>query len=138
MSEDTFVPDDGTLENLLVVEDNPGDRRLIEEAFSNSALDTTLHTVTTGESALDFLHRRGEYQDAPTPDVVLLDWSLPKMNGEAVLRELTAEFPDIPVVVMTGSQPQKEAIESMTSDADVYLTKPTEPNVYLEILRSLA
>ena len=138
MEKDSVVSEPGPLEDLLIVEDNPGDRRLIREAFEKSQFETTLHAVSTGERALDFVNKRGAYEDAPDPDVVLLDWSLPQMNGEAVLRELKRDFPDIPVVVMTGSQPRDETIESMTSQAETYLTKPTEPDVYLEVVRSLA
>ena len=138
MRKDSTVSDSGQLRNLLVVEDNPGDTRLVREAFKESELETTLHTVATGESALDFVYRRGTYEDAPRPDALLLDWSLPKMDGKAVLGELKTEFPDTPVVVMSGSNPRKEAVESMTSRADAYLTKPTEPEVYIDAVRSLA
>lgn len=138
MGEDSVVSDAETLEDLLVVEDNPGDVRLIQEAFEDSALETTVHTVSTGEEALDFVNRRGEYEVVPRPDVILLDWSLPTMDGEAVLRELKTNFPGIPVVIMTGSNPLREAVESMTSLADAYLTKPTNPDAYTEILCSLA
>lgn len=138
MGEDRVGSDVETLGDLLVVEDNPGDRRLIEEAFAVSPMETTVHPVSTGEEALDFVNQRGEYEEAPRPDVVLLDWSLPKMDGEEVLRELKTNFPTIPVVIMTGSNPLKEAVKSMTSQADAYLTKPTDLNAYTEILRSLA
>lgn len=137
MAEDSVDPDLGRIQDLLVVEDNPGDTRLIEEAFENSQFDTTLHTVSTGEGALDFVNQRGEFTDAPLPDAVLLDWSLPKMDGEAVLSELKAEFPEILVVLMTGSDPRNEVVDSMEARADAYLTKPTEPDVYLEVVRSL-
>lgn len=60
------------------------------------------------------------------------------MDGDEVLRELKTNFPEIAVVVMTGSNPVKEAVESMTNQADAYLTKPTEPDAYTEILRSVA
>ena len=138
MEKDSAVSGSGPLQDLLVVEDNPGDRRLIEEAFGKSQFETTLHAVSTGEKALDFVNKRGAYEDAPDPDAVLLDWSLPQMSGEEVLRELKRDFPDIQVVVMTGSQPRDETVESMTSLAETYLTKPTEPDEYLEVVRSLA
>ena len=137
MREDTVGAESKTLEDLLVVEDNPGDIRLLEEAFEEASLETTVHAVSTGEAALDFVNQHGEYDDAPQPDVVLLDWSLPKMDGDEVLSELTTNSPEIPVVILTGSNPLKEAVESMTSQADAYLTKPTEPDAYTEILRSL-
>ena len=137
MRDDTVAGESEPLQDLLVVEDNPGDIRLIEEAFEEASLEATVHAVSTGEGALDFVNQHGAYEDAPQPDVVLLDWSLPKMDGDEVLGELTTDFPEIPVVIMTGSNPLKEAVESMTSQADAYLTKPTEPDAYTEVLRSL-
>lgn len=137
MGEETVTEESRTLQDLLVVEDNPGDIRLIEEAFKESSLGTTVHAVSTGEDALDFVNKHGAYEAVPRPDAVLLDWSLPEMDGEAVLRNLKTDFPGIPVVIMTGSNPLKEAVESMTSQADAYLTKPTEPDAYVEVLRSL-
>lgn len=74
MGEDTVAGGSKTLQDLLVVEDNPGDIRLIEEVFEESSLGTTVHSVSTGEDALDFVNQYGEYEEAPRPDVVLLDW----------------------------------------------------------------
>jgi CheY-like chemotaxis protein len=63
--------------NSLLVEDNPGDVRLTREAFKESSIANTLHVVTDGVEALDFLHRRGDYGDAPRPDIILLDLTSP-------------------------------------------------------------
>lgn len=69
---------------ILLVEDNPGDVRLVEEAFLDGEIANTLHSVTSGEAALEFINRDGEYEDAPPPDVVLLDLNLPKMDEKLI------------------------------------------------------
>ncbi|MCU4799045.1 Response regulator receiver domain-containing protein [Halomicrobium zhouii] len=127
----------GRPENLLVVEDNPGDSRLIEEGFREANSEATLHVVSTGEEALDFVHLRGEYEAAPEPDLILLDWNLPAMDGERLLSELQAAYEDVPVAIMTGSQATEAAIRSVAPDADAYLTKPTEPTAYVDLVRSI-
>lgn len=137
MEGNCVTSDPGQLQHLLVVENNPGDTRLIEEAFREADLEATIHAVSTGKGALDFVYGRGEYSDSPTPDVVLLDWSLPRMDGGDVLSELKGDFPDLPVIVMTGSRSLKNAIESETSLADAYLTKPSEPDGYIDTIRSV-
>lgn len=93
------------VEVILIVEDNPGDIRLIEEAFRGSPLDSTIHTTKTRDAALDFLYQRGEYEDVRRPDLILLDWNLSQNTGEEVIREAKSVEPAVPVVVMTGSKP---------------------------------
>jgi CheY-like chemotaxis protein len=127
----------GRPEHLLVVEDNPGDSRLIEEGFREAGSEATLHVVPTGEEALDFVHRRGEYETAPEPDLILLDWNLPATDGEGLLAEIQAAFDDVPVAIMTGSQATEEAIRAVAPDAAAYLTKPTEPTAYVDLVRSI-
>lgn len=127
----------GGLENLLIVDDNPGDIRFIEEAVSMSQFDPTIHTVTTEEEALDFVYRRGDFDDAPIPDVVLLDWNLSKTNGKAVLEATRSIDTSISVIVMTGSQPTKGAEEVSCSEAAMYIEKPTDPEGYIQCLRSI-
>ncbi|MCU4744428.1 response regulator [Natronoglomus mannanivorans] len=133
---DTDAGGDGP-DTVLIVEDNPGDLRLIEEAFRAARLETTLHAVSTGEAALDFVYRRGEYVDAPEPDVILLDWNLPKMDGEDVLCELEDGLAQIPVVVMTGAHAKETIAESETDRIDTYLTKPSDPTEYVDAIHSV-
>lgn len=132
MTTGTGQPDD-----LLLVEDTVGDLRLIKEAFSEAQLETTIHAVSTGEQALDFMYQRDEYATAPEPDVILLDWNLPTTDGGAVLSELKADFSQIPVVVMTGTRAKEATTGSNTAPADAYLTKPSDPNKYVEAIRSV-
>ncbi|PGF14215.1 response regulator [Natrinema sp. CBA1119] len=125
---------------ILLVEDNPGDVRLIEEAFSDGNIENTLNAVTDGQSALDFIYQRGEYEDAPRPDIVLLDLNLPKVDGEDVLHEIKhhSELGHVPVVVLTGMK--EDLIESRDldhdADEDAVLKKPVDPGKFVEIIRS--
>ena len=123
---------------ILLVEDNPGDVRLTREAFREGRIDNTLHVVPDGTEALDFCHQRGAYADAPTPDLVLLDLNLPRMNGDEVLAELKAD-PDlrcIPVIVLTGSAAEEDVVRSYELHANAYLTKPVDPAEFIDVVRS--
>ena len=89
---------------ILVVEDNPGDIRLMEEAFRDGRITNQLHILTNGREALDFIGRQGEYEDAPRPDMVLLDLNLPQVDGEDLLHEIKhhPQLGGVPVIVLTG------------------------------------
>ncbi|UHQ98374.1 response regulator (plasmid) [Natrinema zhouii] len=125
---------------ILLVEDNPGDIRLIEEAFSDGNIGNTLTTVTDGRAALDFIDQRGEYEDTPQPDIILLDLNLPKVDGEDVLHEIKhhPELDDVPVIVLTGMD--EGLIESRDldhdADEDAVLEKPVDPGEFVELIRS--
>jgi CheY-like chemotaxis protein len=125
---------------ILLIEDNPGDVRLIEEAFSEANIENTLQTVTDGQAALDFIHQREAYEDAPQPDVVLLDLQLPKVDGEDVLHELKhhPELEHVPVIVLTGLNEDLIKSRDLDGDADedAVLGKPVDPDAFIEVVRS--
>lgn len=123
--------------NVLVVDDNPGDRRFIEEALGSSPLDLTVHTVNTRDEALGRVHQRTESGDRPKPDAILLDWNLSQATGEEVVTAAKSVDPSIPVLVMTGSKSEINDVKSTLSQADRHIEKPTEPEGYVEPLRSL-
>ena len=123
-------------EDILIVEDNPGDIRLIEEAFKASPLDPTLHTAKTCEEALEILFQRGEYDGVPRPDLVLVDWNLSKQTGDEVIGTVNSVDSAIPVVVMTGSKQELQRVESAAPPADDYIEKQTDIQAYIDILRS--
>ena len=77
--------------DVLLVEDDPGDELMTREAFEDNKIGNTLHVVRDGEEALDFLYRRGNYQDAPRPDLILLDLNLPKYDGRQVLERVKSD-----------------------------------------------
>lgn len=124
------------VEDILLVDDNPGDIRLIEEAFRESPLDPTIHATKTRDEAVDVLFRRGQHEGTPRPDLVLLDWRLSQETGEEVVEAAKSGVLDIPVVVMTGSKSGLECIESSVPAADEYIQKKTDPQAYIDILRS--
>ncbi|WP_135534257.1 response regulator [Halostella pelagica] len=125
--------------DILLVEDNPGDVRLTKEAFEDGRIANTLHVVNDGVEALDFLYRRGDHADAPCPDIVLLDLNLPRKDGDEVLEEINSdpELSRVPVVVLTSSEAQEDIVRSYELDANAYLTKPVDPNKFIDTVKTL-
>ena len=125
--------------DILLVEDNTGDIRLVEETFHDAAISNTLHVVTEGDEALDFVTQRNEYADAPRPDIVLLDWNLPTTSGEEVLSTMKRDSSlcSIPVIVLTGSEAEQNVTTSYNEQANAFVTKPVDPDAFIEVVRSL-
>lgn len=123
---------------ILLVEDNPGDVRLTEEAFKQGRIDNDLHVVSDGNEALNFLYQRGKYEAAPRPDLILLDLNLPRKDGEDVLEELKgdSELRSIPVIVLTSSRAEEDVVRSYELHANAYLTKPVDPDDFIETVRA--
>ncbi|MDS0475409.1 response regulator [Natrinema sp. 1APR25-10V2] len=125
--------------DVLLVEDNHGDVHLIETTFEERALPGELHTVQTGDAALDWLYRRGEFADAPVPDLVLLDLNLPAVSGQALLEEVKSDprLKRTPVVVLTGSDSESDLIAAYEAGANAYLLKPVDPDAFADRLQSI-
>jgi len=124
--------------DILLVEDNPGDVRLTEEAFHDAAINNDLHVVRDGQAALDFLFQVRDYEDAPRPDLVLLDLNLPKVDGMEVLEDVKQD-PDlcrIPVIILTGSEAEEDIVESYENHSNAYLTKPIDPDEFVTLVQS--
>ena len=124
---------------LLLVEDNPGDVRLTREALKDNELATHLSVVVDGEAAVEFVHRRGEYADAPRPVLILLDLNLPKKDGREVLAEIKAD-PDlrrIPVIVLTSSKSESDVIAAYELHANSYCAKPVQLDAFIELVGSI-
>jgi CheY-like chemotaxis protein len=123
--------------DVLLVEDDPGDVLLIREAFEYNKVHNTLHVVSDGVEALDFLQRRNGHADAPRPDLVLLDLNLPRKDGREVLEEVKAD-PDlrtIPIVVLTTSEAEEDILRSYHLHANAYVTKPVDFDRFIEVVR---
>ena len=133
MSEPASDPVD-----ILLVEDNPGDVRLTREAFSRGRINNELHVVTDGESALDYLFQRGDFEDAPRPDLVLLDLNLPRLDGIEVLSEIKDDggLRRLPVVVLTSSEAEEDVVRSYELHTNAYLTKPVDPGEFIDLVRT--
>ncbi|WP_323172460.1 response regulator [Natrialba sp. PRR66] len=124
---------------ILLVEPSPGDTRLFTESFKDASLTNSVHTVSDGEEALDFVHQRDAYSDKPQPDLILLEPQLPGTSGFDVLSELKNEeaLCDIPVVVLTSSDVGEKIVKSHDLDAEHYLQKPVESDDFIEFVQSV-
>ncbi|QFU83819.1 response regulator [Natronorubrum aibiense] len=125
---------------LLLVEDNPGDIRLIQDAFDQLSIETTIHVTVDGNDALEFLSERYEREQAFVPDLILLDLNLPRMSGLEFLEAVQADstFAPIPVLVVTSSAATEDILESYELAANAYLTKPTDPDEYAAMAEAVA
>lgn len=124
---------------ILLIEDNPGDVRLTREAFDRLATETSIHVATDGDEALDRLEERRE-EDASLPDLGLLDLNLPRMGGLEFLETVQEDrtLTRFPVLVLTSSGAAEDVLESYELAANAYLTKPTDPTEYEEMVEAVA
>src|SRR5690349_11691158 len=112
--------------NILLVEDNEGDIILTTEAFKDMDLDNKISVVKDAETALRFLRKQGEYSDAVTPQLILMDINLPGMDGKQLLEIIKREHElrDIPVVMLTCSDTDADISECYDKQVNWYITKP--------------
>jgi two-component system, chemotaxis family, response regulator Rcp1 len=125
--------------DILVVEDNPGDARLIEEALHVNKNNYHLHMVEDGVEAMNFLYRKGKYLNSPRPDLIFLDLNLPKRDGREVLAEIKSDrnLQQIPVVIMTTSQAEEDILKAYSLHANCFVTKPLELDQFNKAIESL-
>lgn len=124
---------------ILLVEDNPADVRLIRETFKDFKIQNNLSVAKDGVEAVDFLTRSGSFTSAPRPDVVLLDLNLPKKSGFEVLAEIRRipELKRIPVVVLSTSDSEKDVLKSYDLSANCFVTKPVGLDEFIKIVMSI-
>jgi CheY-like chemotaxis protein len=124
---------------ILLIEDNPGDVRLVEEALRENKLLNNLSVARDGVEALAFLRREEQYADATRPDLILLDLNLPRKSGHEVLREVKADdnLKRIPVVVLTTSEAEDDILDTYNHHANCYVTKPIGLVQFVEIIRQI-
>lgn len=124
---------------ILLVEDNLGDVRLTQEALRDGKILNNLSVVRDGMEALAFLHREGEYKDAPRPDIILLDLNLPKKDGREVLEQIKTdnELKTIPVVVLTISKAEEDILKSYKLHANCFITKPVDLEQFMKVAHSI-
>ncbi len=127
------------LVNLLLIEDNPGDIKLIKETLKENRFLTELTVITDGEEALNYLKRRGEYEFEPHPDLILLDLNLPRLNGQEILAEIKKdeELKRIPVIVLTSSTEENDIYKSYNLNANCYISKPVDLDNFIKVIRSI-
>ena len=123
----------------MLVEDDEYDVELTERALSKSEIDSELYVVWDGEEALDFLYRRGEFEDSPRPDLILLDLKLPKIGGHEVLSEIKEddELSTIPVIVLTVSEREEDMVKAYDSGASSYIHKPVNPDRFSKVIQTV-
>jgi len=125
--------------DILLVEDNPADADLTREGLQDGRLLHTLHHVTDGVQAMQFLRREGAFTSAPTPDLILLDLNLPKKDGREVLATIKgdAELKRIPVVILTSSEAESDIVRSYDLHANCYMCKPVDLSRFLDTVRKI-
>jgi len=125
--------------HILLVEDSPSDAAMIAAALRESHISNGLHVAGDGEEALDYLFRRGQFHDAPRPDLILLDLNLPKKDGCDVLAEVKADsdLTVIPVVVLTTSAAESDVLRMYKLHANSYITKPVGFEQFLAAIQHI-
>ncbi len=132
---------------VLLVEDNPGDVNLTRIALADAPGETrnerevniNLSVVSDGVEAMAFLHHKNGYEYAVQPDLILLDWNLPRKNGRQVLGEIDADerLRRIPVIVLTTSQADEDILNAYNLHANCFITKPVEFQKFVQIIQSI-
>jgi chemotaxis family two-component system response regulator Rcp1 len=124
---------------VLLVEDNPADVRLTQEALKEGHVMNHLNAVSDGVEAMEFLRREGKYAQAPRPDLILLDLNLPRKNGREVLEEIKSDpvLRRIPVMVLTTSKADQDLERAYALHANCYITKPVDLEQFLNVVRSI-
>ena len=124
---------------ILLVEDNPGDVRLTQEALREGKVKNNLHIARDGVEALAFLRREGVHKDAARPDLVLLDLNLPRKDGREVLAEIKADpkLKMLPVVVLTTSSAENDIVNTYSLHANCYITKPVDLEQFVKVVKSI-
>jgi chemotaxis family two-component system response regulator Rcp1 len=124
---------------LLLVEDNPADVRLMQEILHAAGLPCSLWVVGDGEQALTFLRHEGAYEQAPRPDVIVLDLNLPRLSGWELLTALQQEprWQSIPALVLSGSLAEDDREQAAQRGAWAYFCKPNELEGYWPFVHAL-
>jgi chemotaxis family two-component system response regulator Rcp1 len=125
--------------NILLVEDNPADVRLTKEAFKDSRLPNKLEVATDGEEALNYIRKLGNYENAESPDLILLDLNIPKKNGHSVLADIKADpvLKRIPIVILTTSSAEQDILNAYNNHANSYIIKPVDFREFLKVVKTI-
>lgn len=123
---------------ILLVEDNPGDVELTMEALQTARVVNHISVLGDGVHALAYLQQRDGYEAAPCPDLILLDLNLPKLDGFHVLRAIKEDphLAPIPVIILTGSEAERDIVRSYAAHANCLITKPIDPMEFLSVLQT--
>ncbi len=124
---------------ILLVEDNPADARLVVEAFRDSSVINSIHHVLDGQAAIDFLRERSDDDSLPMPDIMLLDLNLPRKDGRQVLKEVRANelISRLPVIALTTSEAEADVTRCYELGANAYIVKPVDFDKFIDVVRSI-
>lgn len=124
---------------VLLIEDNPADVLLTQEAMAESSMRCDLHVARDAETAMAILGHENGYEDTPRPDLILLDLNLPRRNGRDLLEDMKSDdrFSDIPVVVLTTSNSPQDINQTYRAHANAYLIKPVDIDTFITVIDSL-
>jgi two-component system, chemotaxis family, response regulator Rcp1 len=139
MTHQVFHGSLGRPVQILLVEDSPSDVAMTIAALREGHICNDMHVAGDGETAMDFLHRRGEFAGVPRPDLILLDLNLPKKDGLEVLADVKADddLKTIPVVVLTTSAAESDVLRSYKLHANSYVTKPVGFEPFLAAVQQI-
>jgi len=134
-----MFPGASVLLEVLLVEDNPGDIRLIVETLKEGRKDYNINVVKDGEEAVNYLLKRENYKTAVKPDIILLDLKLPRKDGIEVLKEIKGDdsLKSIPVIVLTSSNSAEDIANAYKNHANCYITKPIDLDKFVVTIQSI-
>lgn len=125
---------------ILLVEDNQGDVRLVQESFRETGLLHNLNVAINGVQAMSFLRHEGrKYAQAPRPDLILMDLNMRDKDGRQTLSEIKADrhLRSIPVVILTGSPHERDIFNAYDSQANSYIVKPIDVEEYMDAIKAI-
>lgn len=124
---------------ILLVEDNPTDARLIQETLASSPIPHRIQLISNGSDALAFLHRQGRFINAPRPSLILLDLNLPVLDGHELLAQIKSDdtLKRIPVVILTASKAEDDVVKAYDLCANCYVTKPEQFDAYVRAVQGI-
>lgn len=126
--------------NILLVEDDPGDQKLVKISLKDDRIANDFHIVSNGKEALDYLRHCGDYSDGtPRPDLILLDLNMPEMDGKEFLKQIKSneDLKAIPVVILTTSNSEKDILEGYNLQASGYVNKPPDLMGFKQAIKNI-
>lgn len=125
--------------HILLVEDNEGDIILTREALGEVGAIKDISVVKDGKEALNYLFKKGSFENAVQPDLILLDINLPKVDGKQVLKQIKEDenLRTVPVIILTTSTSERDITDAYSHYANCYITKPVDYNSFMKVMQSV-